>query len=135
MKTRFYIFAGILSLLPLEIPICEGLDCYQCIEGWTSESCTDSIITCSAGDICSNTVTRKQFYGRLYNKGCMRPNQCYDLQLLNNRKTCQETPSTCVFCCEGRLCNKAETVHGLPMTIIMSMAVATLRVSLSVYSH
>ncbi|KAK6173432.1 hypothetical protein SNE40_016884 [Patella caerulea] len=116
-------FVIVLSLCLLHIPEVWSLECYACDSGWTNQLCTQKTTTCQSDELCSNTLERKQFEGRLFTKGCMERQLCYDLQSLNDRKTCRDTPSVCVYCCDSTLCNQGETTRVFFPILLLSIVI------------
>ncbi|CAG2203817.1 SORD [Mytilus edulis] len=74
------------------------VSCYSCIEGESNTRCNVAgTISCSLNQICYTEVTRRPLVVKRYTKGCMDSMDCMTKMNLNDKMTCDETPSKYVL--------------------------------------
>ncbi|XP_067667636.1 uncharacterized protein [Haliotis asinina] len=122
-----FILLGLMTSLLTALQGADGLDCFRCVRAWTVRECMQSNpMTCGWGEICYTTIETGGFEGKKYTKGCMDASHCYSLQNINGN--CDLDPSSCVYCCEGDVCNAGVT--SLPVGIILYVLTSSLSVYL-----
>ncbi|KAK3771662.1 hypothetical protein RRG08_047916 [Elysia crispata] len=117
-------------VLALLVTSVHGLNCYSCVTSHEPDCLSSIPVTCSTGQVCSNTVYRRGYgLGLLYTKGCEDELQCIRLANLNTAAHCEHVPSQCQHCCSQDLCNGASDrlgvtriskfLHGLLVTVCL----------------
>ncbi|XP_063442900.1 uncharacterized protein LOC134723204 [Mytilus trossulus] len=103
MSKRWWILLGvILDFKEIECFV----SCYSCIEGESNTRCNVAgTISCYINQTCYTEVTRRPLVVKRYTKGCMDIMNCTTKMNLNDKMTCDETPSKCTYCCTAELCN------------------------------